>query len=133
MKLPPVAEVVRLRTSRDKPTKSHDFGYERYPGCGHEDFGCGRSPDRATSFRPRVSPQTRRPSINPPQRMARSADRPHQPIRNRDLVKHRPPPLAVRRSRCWNRRECIREIQCGTTLRVVNCDAERRTTMKATP
>ena len=65
MKLPPVAEVVRLRTSRDKPPKSHDLGYERNPGCGPEDFRCGRSPDRATSFRPRVSPQTERPSINP--------------------------------------------------------------------
>ena len=31
MKIPPVAEVVRLRTSRDKPPKSHDFGYERIP------------------------------------------------------------------------------------------------------
>ena len=31
MKLLPVAEVVRLRTSRDKPPKSHDFGYERIP------------------------------------------------------------------------------------------------------
>ena len=31
MKVFPVAEVVRLRTSRDKPPKSHDFGYERIP------------------------------------------------------------------------------------------------------
>ena len=31
MKIPPVAEVVRLRTSRDKPPKSHDFGYDRIP------------------------------------------------------------------------------------------------------
>ena len=31
MKISPVAEVVRLRTSRDKPPKSHDFGYERDP------------------------------------------------------------------------------------------------------
>ena len=40
-------------------------------------------------------PQTARPSINPPQRMARSGDRPQQPFRKCDLKEHRPPPLAV--------------------------------------